>query len=446
MKLINKGFLKKYFKLGWPIILSQLIVLGVTNMNVAIMGTLSDKAISGYTIANESYSIFSMVALGLTGGFHVFISQFYGDNNKTKYNQVLRFGMQLSLIVGLIFAAGFCFFAEPFVSIFIKNDAEIAGYASNYLRLFAWAFPLYILNLLWSESYSFTGRARITMVSGTIDCAVNLLCCYLFISGGMGCPKMGIEGAALALLLGRLSESVYLLVTMNLPESEFKFSVRYPRLDTTEKLNVLKTSMPLILNESLFSIAYLFIMKNYSYVSETNIACLTVVNNMSQLFFVLSKGAGPTIGVMVGGELGKGNFKAAKENAASTLATNFMMYIIGAAALGLATPFIPGMFSLGGQLKDLCMAMLIAKCLIGPLGGFTMCFYNILRIGGDTVAVFCNDGLFSCIFPLGISYLCSHIIPVSFFWLFVLTESMQILKAILGYMFYRRGKWITKLS
>ena len=104
-------FVKKYFKLGWPIMLSQLIVIIVNNFSVSLMGSLSSKAISGYTFANESFSIFSMISLGLTGGFHIYISQYYGAGNREKYNQVLRYGMKLCLSVSSLFALSFFLFA-----------------------------------------------------------------------------------------------------------------------------------------------------------------------------------------------------------------------------------------------------------------------------------------------------------------------------------------------
>lgn len=59
---LNLDFVKTYFRLGFPMILSQLMVYLINNFSVAMIGTLSSDAISGFTAANESFSIVSMLS------------------------------------------------------------------------------------------------------------------------------------------------------------------------------------------------------------------------------------------------------------------------------------------------------------------------------------------------------------------------------------------------
>ncbi len=437
----DKAFIKKYFKYGWPIILSQMIIIAANNLSVSLMGGISENAISGYTLANESFTIFSMIALGLTGGFHVFISQYYGVQNRTKYNQVLRYGMKFCGVVSIIFAGGFFIFAQEFIKIFAKDEL-IIQYGKEYLQVFCWTFIPYMLNLLWSETYSFIGQAKVTMISGTANSVLTIILCYIFLQK----MNLGIMGAALALLIGRLAESVFLIYMLNREGSEFKFSGTYPSLNREEKIQIISTSFPLILNEGVFSVAMLFVMKNYSYVSEAKLACLTVINNISQLFFIGNKGAGPCIGVMVGGELGKGNFAEAQENAKKTYWMAVACCAFGAVAMFICSPFIPTMFHLNGELADLCYKMILVKCITGVLGGNTMVFYNILRVGAATKEVFYQDGLFTVCGPLVTSYLCARVFKVDFLTMFIVQDSMQIVKTLVGYYFYKKGHWIKKIA
>lgn len=440
MKL-DRTFINKYFKYGLPIILSQMIIIIANNLSVVLMGSLSPDAISGYTLANESYTIFSMIALGLTGGFHVYISQYYGVQNKTKYNQVLRYGMKFCGCVAVIFSGMFFIFAEEFIRIFAKDEI-IIRYGTEYLRVFCWTFIPYMLNLLWSETYSFIGKTKITMISGLINSALNIILCYIFIE----LMQMGIMGAALSLLIGRLSESILLIYMLNKKDSEFRFKGEYPSLNKEEKYQIVSTSFPLILNESVFSVAMLFVMKNYSFVSERKLACLTVVNNMSQLFYIGNKGAGPCIGVMVGGELGKGNFEEAQSNAKKTYWTAVMLCAIGAVAMLICSPFIPQLFHLDGDLVVLCQKMIYVKCITGVLGGNTMVFYNILRVGAATKEVFYQDGLFTLCGPMVASYIAAKVFKVDFFTMFVIQDSMQIVKTMVSYYFYKQKHWLKKIS
>jgi putative MATE family efflux protein len=434
-------YLRKYFVYGWPIILSQAIIFIVNNYSASLTGALSAKAMSGYTIGQESYTVLTMLALGLTGGFHVYISQYYGAHDKQKYNQVLRLGMKLCLAVGLAYCALIFFLARPFARLYAQDEV-IVGYAVDYLRVYCFTFPFYFINLLWSETYSFIGRGKITMVSGVLNCIVNIianyLCCQVL--------DLGIRGVALGSLCGRIAEFLFLYFTLNQKDSEFNLFVKYPAAAAGEMVEILKTSLPLVLNESIFSLAMMGIMMNYGYVSEEKLACLTVVNNISQLFFILNKGSGPAVGVMVGGELGKGDFAAAQENARLSLYTVVLTTFVGAVPLAQLAGQIPAYYHLEGELAALCTQMIRANCVIGTISSLTMTFYNILRMGGDTVAVFCQDGLFYLVVILPVSYIFSHLVPLPFFWLYVVVNGMNDVKALVGYYFYRKKKWLHKLS
>ena len=437
---MNREFIKKYFRYGWPIIFSQFVVILANNISVALMGNLSEYAISGYTLANESFSFFSMIALGLAGSFHIYISQYYGARDNDRCNQVLRYGNKVCFLISLICAVGFFVFANEFIGIFAK-DPDIISYGVDYLRIFAWTFIPYIMNLLWSTTYSFIGKPEITMAAGVMDSIVTVASCYLFLQQF----HLGIKGAALSLLTGRIVESAYLLFKLLHSKSIFDWKKKYPALTGKEKKSILLTSGPLIVNESLFSVAFLLITKNYSFISETSVGCITVVNYIQQLFFICNKGAEPVIGIMVGGELGKGNFAAAKENAKRTFYVATMCSAIGAVLMIALCGVLPSLFSYTGELYQLCLKMIIAKAIIGIFGGNTMVFYNTLRTGGNTKEVFLFDGLFTLLGPLVSSFLFSRVFRVSFFTLYIIVESMNIIKTGLGIYLYKKESWMRKL-
>ena len=443
---LNKEFIEKFFKLSWPLILSQLIVLLVNNFSIAMMGTLSDKAISGYSVASEAFSIYSMVILGLTGGFHVYIAQYYGDKNKPKYNETFRFCLVLCFITGLLFTGYLMIFTEQFVNIFIKEEAEIIHYAVSYLRIFALTFVPYAMNLLFSGSYSIIGRGHITMLAGTINCILNLVFCYLLIFGNLGFPTLGIQGAAWALVIARTGEMIFLLIIINLPQSDFKLTTKYEKLTGEEKTNIIKTSMPLIFNEILFSIALMFVFINYGLVGEQYFGCLSIVNNVTHLIFVLWSGASTVIGVMIGGELGANRIENAKVNAAKIIKTCIYMHAICCVGIAIFSPFIPRFFSLEGAMYDMAVKMLWVKASVAWLGTSTMTFYNTLRIGGDTKSVFILDGVFTCCGPFLMSMIFARVFQVSFLTLYIVVESMNVFKALLGFYFLQKEKWIHKLS
>lgn len=444
-KKLDIPFIKIFFRLSFPVIISELVLLVGNNVSMALLGTLSEKALSAFSVANEAFNIYSMVILGLTGGFHVFIAQYYGSSNQEKYNQVLRVGLKLAFYVGLVFNAALFLFAQPFSKVFL-SDAETLQYAVPYLRIFSLTFIPYAVNLVASGSYSMIGKAKVALYGGTLNCVTNILFCYLLIYGGGFFPQMGIEGAAMALVIARLAESALLFIIMNLPKSTFKFSIHYPRLTKPELFRVLKTSAPLILNEVLFSIAFMFVFLNYSYAGEKYLACIPVVTTVTNLVFVPARRTAAAVGVLIGGNLGKGDMEEAKKNAQKILFLCLLIIDLGCVLIALASPLIPKIFSLQGEVYQMAVSMLLIKAGCSLLGGITMVFYNTLRVGGDTRSVFLLDGVFSCCGPLLASFLFSRIFCVPFLVLYFAVEFMNVIKTLLGYYFFKKERWLHRLS
>ena len=442
---MSKGFVKTYLQLTLPAIIAQLVVYVVDNLNVAILGSLSEKAIAGYTIANQSYDIYIMLALGLSGGFHVYISQLYGSNDKKKCSQVLQLGLTACTVVGLRYSLILFFLAEPFIRIFIQ-DPERVMFGIRYLRIFAFSLMLYGINLMLSGAYTIVGKAIVSMYSGIINCVVSLLCSYTLVYGKFGIPAMSVEGAALAILLGRLAEFVFLLTRMLQEDSEFKLFVKGEKLENDVLVRVLKTAGPLVMNETCYAFAFFMIVRNLSHLDEQYISCYTVTNNCNKLFFVMGYSLSPAVGRLIGRNLGLGKFKEAKTGGDDILWMNFYIHLVFGILLALLSGSIPGFFSLEGDVASVCSKMLISKAILGLFGGYCNCFYNIFRIGGNSKHIFMVDGVFSLVCPMAVSFLVCFIFPLPFFWAYVCIDAMNIVKTAICYSLYRKGIWLNQLA
>ena len=442
---MSKGFIRTYLRITLPAIIAQLVVYAVDNLNVAILGSLSEKAIAGYTIANQTYDIYVFVALGLSGGFHVYISQLYGNNDKVRCSQVLQLGLKICAAVGLIYSLSVFLFAEPFIRIFIQ-DAERVAFGVRYLRIFAFSLILYGVNLMMSGAYTIVGKAVTSMYSGMINCVVSLIASYTLVYGKFGLPAMNVEGAALAILIGRLAEFAFLLVQLMGKDSEFNLRSKEGKMENSVLERVLKTAGPLIINEMVYAFAFFIIVRNLSHLDERYISCYTVVNNCNKLFFVISYGLSPAVGKLIGRNLGTGNFEEARKGGNDILQMNFWVHLVFGILMALLAKRIPGFFSLYDDVAVVCSGMLIAKAALGLFGGYANCFYNIFRIGGNTKMIFIIDGIYSLLGPMVVSFIVCYLFPLPFLWAYVCIDFMNVVKTGICTVLYRKGVWLNKLS
>ena len=441
---MSKGFIRTYLRITLPAIIAQLVVYIVDNLNVAILGSLSEKAIAGYTIANQTYDIYVFIAMGLSGGFHIYISQLYGRNDKARSSQVLKMGLTVCAVVGLIYSLSVFLMSEPFIRLFIQ-EAERVAYGVRYLRIYAFSFVFYGINIMLSGAYTIIGNAVISMYSGMINCLVSLLASYTLVYGKFGLPAMGIEGAALAILIGRFAEFAFLSSQLLSRDSEFKLFSNEARIEGSVLRDVMKKAAPLILNETCYAFAFFMVVRNLSHLDERYIACYSVVNNCNKLFFVISYALSPAVGKLIGRNLGLGNFAAARKSGDDILWMNFYVHLVFGILMALMSKVIPGFFSLTGDVAAVCTGMLLTKAGLGLFGGYSNCFYNIFRIGGNTREIFFIDGVFSLIGPMGVSFVVCYLFKLPFVWAYFCIDFMNVVKTGICYTLYRKEIWLNKL-
>jgi len=423
---------------------SHFITYFASNLTIALIGNLDDKAMSGYTVANETYAVFYMLALGITSSFLIFVSQYYGEGNMVKVNQIIRFGTRFSFVLGALYSSGVFFFARPFCHLYVQ-DPEIIEYAVEYLKYFSWTFIPYVLNLLWNGIYSFIGNSKMAMFSNAINCVCTVLLSICFVTDYTG-MNMGVSGASLAILLARLGESIFLLSMLNQKGSPFRFGTKLPKLQTREKMAVLKKGIPLISNEIVYAVAYMVIVQSYSYANEEYLSCYTVAYNVGVLNFSVQQAFPAVVGFMVGTRLGRGEFDKAKENGEQILRIAAIYQMSQMAIMLALTPFIPRFYALDGELYDMAVKLLVIRAITGGLQFAVSPIYNILKIGGDSRGVFLSDGLFAMAVQMVASIVFSRFIPVPYYTLYGVVEGLNILKGWVNMVIYRKGHWLKKLE
>ena len=70
----EKSFYKTLVALAFPIALQDLIKFGLNLMDNVMVGAVSEAALSGVSLANQPFFMFSMLCFGLAGGGAVLIT------------------------------------------------------------------------------------------------------------------------------------------------------------------------------------------------------------------------------------------------------------------------------------------------------------------------------------------------------------------------------------
>ncbi len=445
MQTDKKAFYKQYFNIALPVMVQQLQTQLVTLCGTAMLGVLSEHAISGASIANKIYFIYSLGIMGLTNGVGIFITQYYGAGDKRTYNQIFRFGLFVNAILGVVVSVLAFLFAPQLIMLFVKNPVVIE-YGVEYLKITSLSYIPAAITPICALFLRTTGRAETPMKVGFITLFINLGLNYALIFGKLGLPALGVVGAALATTIARFIEAVLFIVVIAIRKEEGTFQRNLGRLHKETISLILKKSLPLVLNELVWSSALSIVFMNYCYVNEAFIPAITVVDSVCNLVYSIFTGCTTTSGILIGNYLGAGELGTAKTLSSRMIKINMSIFAIGNVCLMLFSGFVPRLFSLTGDLAIATTHFLIIKATIDLVRGFPDTVYSILRAGGDMKGVLTMDGLFVLVFPMLISIVFSRFIPLPLTALYALVEGSTLLKVGIAAKHLKKERWLVSLN
>ena len=73
----DKQFYKTVFMMALPVVLQNMITIGVNMLDTIMLGAYGEIQLSGASLANEFISLYQILCMGIGGGAAVLTSQYW---------------------------------------------------------------------------------------------------------------------------------------------------------------------------------------------------------------------------------------------------------------------------------------------------------------------------------------------------------------------------------
>jgi MATE family multidrug resistance protein len=196
--------------LAAPIIIGQLGQISVNIVDNVMVGDLGAVPLAAVSLAVAIFVIPLVVGMGLSMALQPLVAECDGAGDA----QGASFRFKHSLGINLIFAVFSILAIEatiPFLGQ-MGQEKEVVELAIPYLRICAWSMiPMMAFQSFrgLAEGLGATIPATTAILCGNV---VNIIVNYLFIYGKMGAPALGVEGAALGTMSGRVVMFIMLVL------------------------------------------------------------------------------------------------------------------------------------------------------------------------------------------------------------------------------------------
>ncbi len=452
----DKAFYKRVITIVIPIIIQNGITNFVSLLDNIMVGQVGTLPMSGVSIVNQLLFVFNLCIFGATAGAGIFTAQFQGSGDMEGIRHTFRF--KFLICVALALVGGVLFYAAdtPLISLFLTGDgnpedaAAILGYGEAYLKMMLPGLLPFALTNAYAGTLKETGETMVPMLGGVAATLVNLVLNYVFIFGHFGAPEMGVEGAALATVISRFAELAIVAGWTHRHKERNAFIVgayRSMRIPTGLLRNIAIKGMPLLANELMWSTGMTFLNQCYSTCGLDVVPALNISSTLFNLTSVVFMSMGVADGILMGQMLGA---SAPNEEVKDYSRKLITISVATGALFGGVTAALSGVFpyiyNTSGEVRALAGRLILVMAAFMAFDAFANAAYFILRSGGQTYITFLFDSGFVWVVMVPLAFCLSRFTGIAILPLYLICQSTNMLKAVLGYVFLRQGKWIQNLA
>ena len=286
------------------------------------------------------------------------------------------------------------------------------------------------------------------MYAGIVAVLVNLIFNYILIFGNFGAPRLGVKGAAIATVISRFVELIFIALWTRAHESENRFIISaykslYVPLSLIKQICI--KGIPLMLNETLWAAGMAFLTQRYSVRGLDVVAGVNISTTFFNVFSVAFMAVGAAIGIILGQLLGANKTKEAHEASYKLIAFSVFISLIVATVYFLCASFIPSFYETTDSVKSLATDLMKITAIAMPVDAFANATYFTLRSGGKSFITFLFDSGFVWTVCVPVIFILSQFTALPILPLYFIGQMLSVLKCVIGGIFVKKGVWVKNI-
>lgn len=205
--LTDKEFFFKTVKVAWPAALESFLVALVSFVDTMMVSSLGAYAIASIGLVNQPRFICLSIFFALNVATSALVARRKGANRQDEANQVLIQTLLIAIILAIVITALALIFSDSVIQL-VGSQADTHPYAVSYFRIIISGLILQVLSMTINAAQRGAGKTKVSMRANLTMSGVNIIFNFLLIEGRFGFPALGVNGAAIASLLGFMAGTI----------------------------------------------------------------------------------------------------------------------------------------------------------------------------------------------------------------------------------------------
>lgn len=405
------GVVKKMLlTMGIPMIFSMMLQALYNIVDSAFVSNMRENgelALNALTLAFPVQMLMVAVGIGTGVGVNALIAKCLGQGNRDKANKVAGNAIFLGIIIYAVFLLFGLFGTGAYVRSQTSNR-EIIEMASGYLKICCIASFGIVFYSLYEKIIQATGRSMYSTIAQVSGAVLNIILDPIMIYGLVGCPELGVNGAAYATIIGQIVSFVLDYIFHIKFDIEIDNGIKYIKPDKKIIWEIYTIGLPAIIAQALMSVMTYALNIIFGTVDERVVTAYGLYYKIQQFILFAAFGLRDAITPIVSFNYGMEDKRRIKEGIKYGLIYTLVIMSIGLVVLEMFANIFTSVFGLSGETESLCISAIRIISLSFLFAGTNIAMQGCFQALGDGMA------------SLIISVLRQFLLVVPVAWLFTL--------------------------
>lgn len=383
---------KLMLSMGIPMVLSMMLQAVYNIVDSAFVGGMKEggeQALNALTLAFPVQMLMVAIGIGTGVGMGALLSKSLGQGDRVKASQVAGNGIFLAAVIYLVFLLFGFFGVEAYIGSQTAN-AEVASMAVGYLRICCVISVGIVFFSVYEKLLQATGNSLYSTIAQVSGAVTNMILDPVMIYGMLGFPEMGVDGAALATVIGQLVSLALAFFFHLKKNTDISNRLHYLKPDRSIIHDIYAIGLPAIIAQALMSVMTFGLNIILVRVSEAAVTAYGLYYKVQQFILFAAFGLRDAITPIVSFNYGRQDRERIRAGIRYGLGYTLAVMAAGTLLMEIFAAAFAGLFGLSGMTRIMFIsAMRLISVSFVFAGANVACqgFFQALESGLESLIV-----------------------------------------------------------
>ena len=298
---------RNIWKVAYPILISLVMEQMIGLTDTAFLGRVGEIELGASAIAIVYYMVLFMIGFGFSIGAQIIIGRRNGEGRFKDTGKVFWTGLYFVLgLAGIIILLSELL--SPWMMKFMVSSAAVYDAALSYVR---WRLPGMIfafITAMFRAFYVGTTQTKTLTLNSIVMVLSNILFNWILIFGKLGCPALGITGAAIGSSLAELVSLIFFIAYTALRCDRRKYGLdKAAKFDKDELKGMMPVCVWTMIQHTISVSTWLIFFLYIEHLGERALAISNITRGVSGLIWVVLQAFSSTCSTLVSNMIGEGH-------------------------------------------------------------------------------------------------------------------------------------------